>query len=75
MKVKLVWNFNGEDSLRTAKHHLIHLKEYCKTERIDVFEFGAEEKNQFSSYSYLIIRDELVKKISGILKPHQGFKI
>lgn len=75
MKVKLVWNFHGEGSLRTAEHHLIHLKEYCKTEGIDVFEFGAEKKNQFSSYSYMIVTNELVNKVSGILKPHQGFKV
>ena len=75
MKVKLVWNFSGEGSLRTAEHHLIHLKEYCKTERIDVFEFGTEEKDQFSSDSYMIVTDELVNKLRGSLKPHQGFKI
>ena len=55
--------------------HLIHFKEYCKAEKIDVFEFGTEENNQFSSYSYMIVTDDLVNKLRGSLKPHQGFKI
>ena len=30
---------------------------------------------QFSSDSYMIVTDELVNKLRGSLKPHQGFKI
>ena len=34
MKAKLVWNFSGEGALKTAEHHLIHLKEYAEREEV-----------------------------------------
>ena len=42
MKAKLVWNFSGEGALKTAQHHLIHLKEYSERKKVEVVEFGTE---------------------------------
>ena len=33
-KIKLIWDFNGVDSLNTAKHFNIHLKEFLEKEEI-----------------------------------------
>ena len=29
-KIKLLWDFRGEDAAETAKHHTIHLKEFAE---------------------------------------------
>tara|TARA_B110000444_G_C18807590_1_gene580807 strand:+ start:1247 stop:1480 length:234 start_codon:yes stop_codon:yes gene_type:complete len=73
MKAKLVWNFSGEGSLKTAEHHLIHLKEFCKREKVEVLEYGTEEKNDFSALSFIIVNKDLADSLRVSLKPHQGF--
>ena len=75
MKAKLVWNFSGEGSLKTAEHHLIHLKEYCQREKVKVLEYGTERENDFSACSFMIVYKELAAKLRVSLKPHQGFLV
>ena len=33
-KIKLLWDFRGEDAKETAKHHTIHLKEFATLEKL-----------------------------------------
>ena len=47
-KIKLIWDFNGVDSLKTAKHFNIHLEEFLtlldKTkvaELVDALDLGS----------------------------------
>jgi hypothetical protein len=75
MKAKLVWNFNGEGALKTAEHHIIHLKEYCQREKVDVLEYGTQQKNDFSSLSFMIVDKDLAATLRLSLKPHQGFLV
>ena len=35
-KLKLIWDFRGPASLKTAEHHLIHLKEYIQLKNLDI---------------------------------------
>jgi len=72
-KIKLIWQFNGIDSLKIADHHLIHLNEYILREDIDVIDRGTELINDFSSISFIIIENSLVEKLRVALKPHKGF--
>ena len=75
MKAKLVWNFSGEGALKTAEHHLIHLKEYSKSEKVDVIEFGTEEQTKFIAIAFMIVAKDLVNDLRQSLKPHQGFLV
>ena len=34
-KIRLVWDFRGLDSFKTAEHQLTHLVEFMKQEKID----------------------------------------
>jgi len=73
MKAKLVWSFSGEGALKTAEHHLIHLKDYSHREKVDVIEFGAEQQSEFTAISFMIVPKGLATKLRQSLKPHQGF--
>lgn len=73
MKVKMVWKFSGEGALKTAEHHMIHLKEYSEIEKVEVIEFGVEQQTEFSSFAYIVVKQELVVELRKKLKPHQGF--
>jgi len=75
MKAKLVWSFSGEGALKTAEHHLIHLKEYSKSEKVDVIEFGTEEQTEFIAIAFMIVAKDLVNDLRQSLKPHKGFLV
>lgn len=75
MNVKLVWNFSGEGSLKTAEHHLIHLKEYAESEKIEVVEFATQKQSEFTSTAFMIVAKDLVAPLRESLKPHQGFLV
>ena len=75
MKAKLVWSFSGEGALKTAEHHLIHLKEYSKSENIEVIEFGTEQQTQFIAIAFIVVAKDLVNDLRQSLKPHQGFLV
>ena len=44
-KIRLVWDFRGEDALKTAEHQLIHLVEFMKKENIPFLEHKTEKIN------------------------------
>ena len=75
MKAKLVWNFNAAGALKTTEHHLIHLKEYCQREKVDVLEYRTQQKNDFSSSYFMIVDKDLSATLRLNLKPNQGFLI
>jgi len=75
MKAKLVWNFTGEGALKTAEHHLVHLKEYAAREAVEVMEFGAQQQTEFTAIAFMIVNKDLVNDLRKSLKPHQGFLV
>jgi hypothetical protein len=75
MKAKLVWNFSGEGALKTAEHHLIHLKEYSNKEKVEVIEFGTQQQTEFTAIAFIIVTKDLVNDLRQSLKPHQGFLV
>ena len=75
MKAKLVWIFSGEGAIKTAEHHLIHLREYSVREKVDVVEFGTEEQTKFVAIAFIIVSKELVNVLRKSLKPHKGFLV
>ena len=41
-KLKLIWDFRGPASQKTAEHHLIHIKEYIVKNNLDITITGVE---------------------------------
>ncbi|MAO71900.1 MAG: hypothetical protein CMD02_05265 [Flavobacteriales bacterium] len=72
MKVKLIWKFYGQDSLKTANHHLIHLKDFAEEKNIILFGNGVETNKLNLSEAYIIVLKENVDSLREILKPHKG---
>ena len=35
-KAKLTWNFKGQDGLKIAEHHLLHLKDFTQMESVQI---------------------------------------
>ncbi|WP_299367789.1 hypothetical protein [Winogradskyella sp.] len=71
-KLKLIWDFRGPVSQKTAEHHLIHLQEYIRSNALDITNTGVETYNEMHSIAYLVIDESKMKPIRDALKPHRG---
>lgn len=71
-KLKLIWDFRGPVSQKTAEHHLIHLKEYISLNTLDISITGIETLSDMHSLAYLVVNEPEMKPIRDALKPHRG---
>lgn len=71
-KLKLIWDFRGPVSKKTAEHHLIHLKEYIAINHLDISITGIETISDMHSLAYLVVNESEMKPIRDALKPHRG---
>ena len=71
-KIKLLWDFRGEDAKETAQHHTIHLKEFAALENLDFSEIGIQEKNPMLASAFIIVDEKNMKTYRDALKPHRG---
>ena len=71
-KLKLIWDFRGPVSQKTAEHHLIHLKEYITLNAIEAIASGVETFSEMHSIAYMVVDESEMKPIRDALKPHRG---
>lgn len=71
-QIKLIWDFRGSASAKTAEHHEIHLKEYIASEKLTLNITGFEIINEMHSIAFMVVTDENMIQIRDILKPHRG---
>ena len=74
-KAQLIWNFNGQDGLKTAEHHLVHLKEFAQIEAVPILKSGINKTSPLSCEAYIIVEMEWVEKLRTQLKPNKGFAV
>ena len=71
-KIKLLWDFRGEDAKETAKHHTIHLKEFADLENLNFHEIDIQEKNPMLASAFITVDETNMKTFRDALKPHRG---
>lgn len=71
-KIKLIWDFRGPASAKTAEHHEIHLKEYIAAEQLPLNITGFEIKNEMHAIAFMVVTDEHMIAVRDALKPHRG---
>lgn len=71
-KIKLIWEFRGPTAEQTAKHHVIHLKDYIRIEKLNLNKTAVETSGEFSASAYMIIEESDLAKVKAALKPHRG---
>ena len=71
-QIKLIWDFRGEASAKTAEHHEIHLKEYISIEKLPLNITGFEIKNEMHAIAFMVVTDENMISVRNALKPHRG---
>ena len=71
-KIKLLWDFRGEDAKETAKHHTIHLKEFASIEKLTFYAIDIHEKNPMLASAFITIDEKDMKIYRDAIKPHRG---
>ena len=71
-KIKLFWDFRGEDAKETAKHHTIHLKEFATIEKLNFYEIDILKKNPMLYAAFITVDETDMKVYRDALKPHRG---
>lgn len=71
-KIKLLWDFRGEDAFATAKHHTIHLKEFATLENLKFHTIHTKQSNPMLASAFIIIDEIDLKIYRDSLKPHRG---
>ncbi|WP_297517210.1 hypothetical protein [Flavobacterium sp.] len=70
--IKLIWDFRGLTSAKTAEHHEIHLKEYIRREQLPLEITGFEIFHEMHAIAYLVVPESYMISIRDALKPHRG---
>jgi hypothetical protein len=71
-KIKLIWDFRGPASAKTAEHHEIHLKEFIVAEKLPLNITGFEVYNEMYACAFMVVTDEHMIPVRDALKPHRG---
>lgn len=74
-KIKLIWDFNGIESNKTAEHFHVHLMDFLKNHQILKYTSKVELINEFHSINFLIIDKTHVDLIKNALKPNRASAI
>jgi len=70
--LKLIWDFRGPDALKIAEHHEIHLKDYIKTEELNIDITGFQSVSEIHAIAFMVVPENVMKPIRDALKPHRG---
>ena len=71
-KIKLIWDFRGPASAKTAEHHEIHLKEYVAIEKLPISITGFGIVNDVHAIAWMVVTDDYMIPVRDALKPHRG---
>lgn len=71
-KIKLIWDFRGPMSLKTAQHHEKHLKEYSLAESKEPLITGFEIINDNHTTAFIVVIESQMILYRDKLKPHRG---
>ncbi|RZJ34677.1 MAG: hypothetical protein EOO51_08755 [Flavobacterium sp.] len=71
-KIKLIWDFRGPASGKTAEHHEEHLKEYIAMEKLPMEITGYEIYGEMHAVAFMVVDEANMPVVRDALKPHRG---
>lgn len=71
-KLKLIWDFRGPASKKTAEHHCIHLKEFAVIEKLHFYEIDFSVISEMHTTAFITVDEVDMKIYRDTLKPHRG---
>jgi hypothetical protein len=74
-KIKLIWDFFGSHSKKTAEHYEIHLKEFLNSINYPLVDTGIENVSENHFTAYILVYEKDMIMFRDKLKPNRGEKI
>ena len=71
-QIKLIWDFRGSASAKTAEHHEIHLKQYINAEKLPLNITGFQIHSEMHAIAFMVVTDENMIQVRDALKPHRA---
>lgn len=71
-RIKLIWDFRGPTSAKTAEHHEIHLKEYIRIEKLPLEITGFQTYGEMHAIAFMVVEEKDMITVRDVLKPHRG---
>ena len=71
-KIKLIWDFKGATSQKTAEHHCIHLKEFSQIEKLHFYDIDFSVISEMHTIAFITVDEIDMKTFRDALKPHRG---
>lgn len=71
-KIKMLWDFRGQDALKTAEHQCIHLKEFFNREKMSFHEIDVEHYSSIHIAAFAVVNEDKVSVLRTTLKPNRG---
>ena len=73
--IKLIWDFKGPSSNKTAEHFKSHLDQFLKIENKTFSDLGSEIVNDSYSFVFVITSIDDLNFFKEKLKPNRGQKV
>ena len=74
-KIKLVWDFHGDDAQKTAEHHVRHLDQFMEREKIELIKTAVETTMDFHHMATMTVNEKDVIVLRDALQPHRAFVV
>ncbi len=71
-KIKLIWDFRGPESAKTAEHHKVHLTEYLQAEKRQDVLAGFEVLSDVYAIAFIVVDEVDMILFRDALRPHRG---
>ncbi len=71
-KLKLIWDFYGPDSNKTAEHQEEHLKEFIQKDGLKNNITGVEHFGENESICFMVVDEDELIPVRDALRPHRG---
>lgn len=71
-RIKLIWDFRGPNSEKTAQHHAKHLEEFANTEKLKNTIIDTQVYGEMHATAFMVVEKELMGDLRERLKPNRG---
>ena len=71
-KIKLIWDFRGPASAKTAEHHEKHLREYIAMQKLPLEITAFETYGEMHAVAFMVVDEAYMPAVRDALKPHRG---
>lgn len=71
-RIKLIWDFRGDQAGEVARHHQRHLREYIAVTGLKLDITGHKDLSSMHSTAFMVVEEDELPNVRDTLMPHRG---